>query len=295
MRSADSILFAFLASAASLVALLAPQQGAAPTPTAAAPRSFGEDATWDDGKAELSIYDAEEIVEGERRNFEATSIVVAEHFDAAQMVKKEQYAPGCVPLLKCNWFLSIPTGVYRYQQMASLFLRRSDLLVMKAAFSSQEWCGMTFAEWRRDRPGLVTHSYWDGEADVSHELGLLAENVLFYEQLPLWVRGREPQRPRTEPITLIQKRLGTSKCPPPKKVAAAIWFDGAKTEGGAERLIVRLLVDKHEDTFLLAPEFPHVLQEWRRADGTVWKLRKTTRLDYWKYSKNDFAGFLGSR
>ena len=151
---------------------------------------------------------------------------------------------------------------------------------------------MTFAEWRRDQEGLVTHSYWDGEADRTHELDDLAPNALFHEQIPLWLRGHRPEVARTEPITLIGKRLGTSKCPPPKLVAAAIFFDGQKDDGGSKRIEARLVVDKHVDTYVLAPDFPHTLLEWRRADSTTWKLEQTTRLDYWKFSKNEFAKLL---
>ena len=254
--------------------------------------SFGENPAWDDGKAELSRYAAEELVEGEKRSFEAWSIVVAEHFDPKQMVKKDGFDLAFVPVLKCNWFLRIPTGVYAYQQMASLFLRRSDLLVQKAAFSSQEWCGQTFAEWRRDQPGFITRSYWDGEADATHELPDLAPDTLFYEQVPLWVRGRRPERVRSEPIVLIAKRLGTSHCPPPKLVPATLNFDGVKGDGAEKRIEARLAFDGKEELFVLAPEFPFTLREWLRADGTLWKLLSSERLDYWKFSKNEFAGKL---
>src|SRR5262245_60979862 len=120
MRAPESTLAAATLAAAVIVACAASHAPEAPQ-QAEPPRSFGEHPAWDDGKAELSIYDAEEIVEGERRRFEAVSIVVAEHFDATQMVKKEEFDLSLVPVLKCNWVLSIPTGVTRYQQMASLF------------------------------------------------------------------------------------------------------------------------------------------------------------------------------
>ncbi len=265
--------------------------------TAVQAPSAGEHPHWNDGKAELSRYAAEAVVEGERRSFTAWSIVVAEHFDPRQMVKVEAFAPGMVPVLKCNWCVSIPTGVAAYQQLASLFLRRADALVMKAAFSSQDWCGTTFAEWRRDRDGLEYHSYWDGEADGNWPLEELATNALFHEQLPLWIRLRRPERARTEPITLIRERLFSARCPPPKRVAAAIWFDGLKgadAEGGADprRIEARLMVDKHVDTFVFAPEFPHLLREWRRADGTTWWLEKSVRLDYWNFGKDEFGSLL---
>jgi len=262
-------------------------QGRPPGPAG----SFGEEALWDDGKAEVSQFDAEEIVEGEKRSFTAWSIVVAELIDPKQMVKIEHFDLGYVPVLKCNWFLEIPTGLYRYHQMASLFLRRSDMLVIKAAFSNQEWCGTTHQEWRRDRPGLEVRSYWDGEADQSFELGELGEDVLFEEQVPLWVRARRPATAREEKITLIAKRLGTSKCPPPKLTPARLVFKGAASNAAVDAgtLEVDLVRGDATDAFLLEASFPHLLREWRRADGTTWRLKKSRRIEYWKFSKNEFA------
>jgi hypothetical protein len=265
-------------------------------PAQSAP-SAGESPHWDDGKAEVSRYAAEAVVAGERRAFTAHSIVVAELLDPSRMVKQESFEPGVIPVLKCNWIASIPTGVSSCHQLASLFLRRADGLVMKAAFSSQEWCGATFAEWRRDREGLAHHSHREGEADGRWPLDELATNTLFHEQVPLWIRLRRPEHARTERITLIRERLFCAGCPPPKQVAAAIWFDGLKgadAEDGADprRLEARLIVDKHVDTFVLAPDFPHLLREWRRADGTTFRLEKSVRLDYWNFAKNESAPAL---
>lgn len=285
-------------AAAALLACATPPAAQEPSSPPSPPRSFGEHPAWDDGKAEVCVYDAEEIVEGETRRFEATAIVVAEHFDSSQMVKREEFDLSLVPVLKCNWVLSIPTGVFRYQQMASLFVRRSDLLAMKAVWSSQEWCGTTFAEWRRDRPGFETRSYWDGEGDQHHQLHPfedLAENVLFHEQIPLWIRGRKPERARSEKVSVVAKRLGTSRCGVPKISPATIHFDGVKERAGARRIEARLAVDGREELFVLAPEFPFTLVEWRRGDGTTWKLKKSLRIDYWNYSKNQFAGYLETR
>jgi hypothetical protein len=249
--------------------------------------SFGEDHRWDDGKAEVCRYAAEEMVEGEKRSFEAVSIVAAELFDPRQMVKKEKYEPSLVPVLKCNWFLRIPTGVYSYQQMASLFVRRSDALAMKAAFSSQEWCGQTFAEWRRDRPGLAAHSYWDGEGDQTYELDAeLGADVLFYEQVPLWIRAHRPDAARSEKVQLVEKRLATSHCAAPKLVAATLTFHGRANDDAKKPLVVELARADRSDTFLLDEVFPFTLTEWRRSDGTTWKLVKSERVEYWKLNKN---------
>jgi hypothetical protein len=274
--------------AASALIAAAPLQQRGPPPGPAG--SFGEEHLWDDGKAEISQYAAEEIVEGEKRSFDAWTVVVAEMLDPMQMTKKEGWKSSYVPVLKCNWFLEIPTGVYRYHQMASLFLRRSDMLAMKVAFSSAEWCGTNFCEWRRDRPGLLVHSYWDGEGDRTFDFESPGEDELFYEQVPLWARSRRPEHPRSEKITLIEKRLATSRCPPPKLVDATLVFKGKLGDGEAARIEVDLVRGEGTDTLVLSEKLPYTLREWRRADGTLWKLKKSRRLDYWNFSKNAAAG-----
>lgn len=287
VRLAGASAAATLVAAAALIAA-GPRQQRGPPPGPAG--SFGEEHFWNDGKAEVSQYAAEEIVEGEKRSFDAWTVVVAEMLDPAQMVKKDKFSLSYVPVLKCNWFLEIPTGIYRYHQMASLFLRRSDMLAMKVAFSSSEWCGTNFCEWRRDRPGFEIHSYFDGEADQTCEFESPGENDLFYEQVPMWARSRRPEHPRSEKIMLIEKRLATSRCPPPKLVDGKIVFKGKLGEGADARIEVELVRGDATDTLVLGDALPYTLREWRRADGTVWKLKKTRRLDYWSFSKNASAG-----
>ena len=274
--------------AASVLIAAAPPQQRGPPPGPAG--SFGEEHLWDDGKAEISQYAAEEMVEGEKRSFDAWSIVVAELLDPSQMIKKDKFNLSYVPVLKCNWFLEIPTGVYRYHQMASLFLRRSDMLAMKVVFSSSEWCGTSFCEWRRDRPGFLIHSYFDGEADQTVEFENPGESDLFYEQVPLWTRSRRPEKARSEKITLIEKHLASSRCPPPKSVDATMVFKGKLGDGDDARVEVDLVHGGATDTLVLAPALPYTLREWRRADGTTWKLKKSRRFDYWNFSKNASAG-----
>jgi len=239
---------------------------------AAPPRqatSFGEHELWDDGKVELSRYAAEAIVDGETRRFTAWSVVVAERLDPAQLVATEAFALDQVAVLGCRWLLRPADDAGGSQEMAALAVRRSDGLVMRAAFSGQEWRGTTFALWRRDVEGFATRSWREGEGDAHHPLAELGSNVLFFEQLPIWIRGRHPERARREAITLIARRVATAKCTAPELLDAALWFDGAQGEGAARRLRARVVAGAREETLLFAPEFPHVLDEWRHADGTT--------------------------
>jgi hypothetical protein len=262
--------------------------------TAAAPprqaTSFGEHEYWDDGKVELARYAAEEPVEGGTRRFTAWSLVVAERLDPAQLVATEAFALDQVAVLGCRWLLRPADDAGGSQELAALSVRRSDGLVMKAAFSSQEWRGTTFALWRRDVEGFETRSWREGEGDRRHPMEELGSNALFFEQLPIWIRGRHPERARREAITLFAKRLATAKCTAPERVDATLWFDGAQGEGDARRLRARVVAGAREETLLFATGFPHLLDEWRRADGTTWRLERSERVDARELARDGFAG-----
>ena len=268
-----------------LLAALPPtprQDGAPPTPPQqprSPPGAFGEHPWWDDGKAEVSTYDAEEIVGGEKRRFEATLIVAAGLLDPARMVVEESFDPAFVPMLAFNWRLSIPSGVEGagpWSEMASLHLRRSDLLVLGAMFSSQDDREMTWARWRRDRPGFEIRSSRKDEGDATHEFEELPNDALFHEQVPLWIRSRRPERARVEKIQLVARRLATGRCPPPTLLPAALEFAG-RVDAAPPRLDVRLVTTGAPEVFELAPDFPHTLLKWSRPDGTTWTLKHTTR------------------
>ena len=40
-----------------------------------------------------------------------------------------------------------------------------------------------------------------------------------------------------------------------------------------------------EDLFILEPQSPYRLREWKKSDGGSLKLRKSLKLDYWNYNK----------
>lgn len=260
---------------------------------AAPPRqatSFGEHEGWDDGKVELSRYAAEEPADGEARRFTAWSVVGAERLDPTQLVATEAFALDQVAVLDCRWLLRPEADAASWQELATLAVRRSDGLVMKAAFSRQEWRGTTFALWRRDAEGFATHSWREGEGDARHPLEELGSNALFSEQLPIWIRGRHPERARREAIRLIAPRLATARCAAPELLDATLWFDGAQGEGAARRLRARVVARPREETLHFLPDFPHVLDEWRRADGSTWKLEQSVRVDAKELARDGFAG-----
>src|SRR5215210_9565336 len=81
------------------------------------PALLQNDSYWADGKAEFNIYAAEISRYGIARACEVLHILVREPFDPKQFVKPEGSArPEAIAVLKLNQILSVPTGLYLYQQ-----------------------------------------------------------------------------------------------------------------------------------------------------------------------------------
>lgn len=153
---------------------------------------------WGDGRAELAAYDLVFSRYGEERRGTAVAISVTETFSNSLGVKAD---PGrhpesdTFPVFKLNLVEDFPTGVYDYNLMTSAFLAITPVnglpagSTTKVSFSSQEWCGHVYQQMRLGGTGVevVSHSYFDGEADQS--LTLPGEGGLSEDALWFWARG----------------------------------------------------------------------------------------------------------
>ncbi len=170
--------------------------GPAPRSAAQTPPAFdsswSRDPLWDDGQAEVSLYEAKRPQYGKSETYEAVFIVVKEDFDAKLLVKADPPYEGrqLLPVLKLNAIHSYWTPNYPYHFLASVFVRRDDPgALVKLSVGSQEWCGNTFKLVKTaPRPELTVHSYFDGEGDAVRPLDLRSGDLL-EDQLPLALRG----------------------------------------------------------------------------------------------------------
>jgi len=252
------------------------------------------DPIWDDGRAEFSVYDGITRLEGRERAFTARVIVVKEDFVRDLLVKSDAgpVAGKTFEVLKLNYLRDVPTGMYDFHQMASVFFERTTFRAVKYAASSMESCGLTFvvAKPEDGRLAHVSHSYWDAEGDRTQTIEW-SQNAVFYDGLPLWLRGfdlAEPARREMQVLpTQLQSRVGT-----PAVEAATLQFEGAdETRGG--RYAVRMTHGRGEDRLWFEPEAPHVLWRWEKANGTVLELRRTQRVPYWERTAPEDAALVG--
>ncbi len=253
---------------------------AAPAPSTAPvwKPGFGLAPLWNDGNAEVSQYEARDVRYGVARTSRAVLIVVAEDLLRDRLVKPD--APDSRPavrVLKLNQVRSIPTGVYVYEQMLSAFLRAESLSPVKLTVSSHEWCGNTFVEWRRDRPVVQIRTYFEspGDVDAPFELG----DALFYDALPLQLRGLDFERTREAAVRVVDSLFLSHPAAPS---VAAGRLTVSRVDAPSPLWRVTLLRGDRRDTFDFEAADPHRLVRWERSDGGSLRLIDSRRFRYWE-------------
>nr|MDQ2659518.1 hypothetical protein [Verrucomicrobiota bacterium] len=209
-------------------------------------------------------------------------ILVREPFDPKQLVKPEGAPrPDTIPVLKMNQILQMPTGLYVYQQAHSNFWRVSDAQLLKFSLTSNDSCGNTSKEARRagDEFTYDYRTYWDGMAGGTETVTLPA-NGHFYDELPWLVRTidfSKPSVPFEIPLagSIINSRKDT------------FVFQPAKISFTANERAIEVKVEHAAgiDYFTLDRDGPHLLREWKAADGSHLKLKRNLKVDYWNYNK----------
>jgi hypothetical protein len=127
---------------------------------------------WYAGEAEITSYKLQQARYGEARDGESVLIFVTEPFLPNVQVKADASHSDNIPVLKLNATKNYLTGIYPYSIMTSTFYPVHDNRhAIKVAFSSQEWCGQVYAQLNnRDNFDVMSHSYFEGEADQDLEL-----------------------------------------------------------------------------------------------------------------------------
>src|SRR3954466_14875601 len=237
---------------------------------------------WADGKAEFNIYDAQIARYGVPRPTEVLHILVREPMDLKQFVKPENpNQPGAVAVLKLNQILHVPTGLYVYQQMHSNFWRVDNAQLVKFSLTSSDSCGNTYKQARRNGEQFTYdyRTYWDGMASGSEDLKPPA-NGYFYDELPWLVRTVDFSKPGAPfEIQLAGSAINSKK--------DAFNFQPAKISFTATERAIDVAVQHAAGTdhFILDRDGPHLLREWKAADGSHLKMKRNLKVDYWNYNK----------
>ena len=289
-------------SAAMIVVMLAACSPAPPPATRTEPAApakpaltegFGAawamDPMWDDGQAEVALYEAKRPQYGKIESYESVFIVVKEDFNPQLYVKADAPYDGkrLLPVLKLNAVHSYWTDRYPYHYLLSVFVRRSDpASLVKLALGSQEWCGATFKMVKTwgGRPELLYHTYWDGEGDAARPLDLRPGDLL-EDQMPLSLRslkfapGLELRR-RILPSLISNNLHGYGGFTDATLHVAG--EEEIRTPAGrfaAWKLEVKF--GEVQQTWWFEKAETHILLRMDSSDGRTWLLKSRTRKPYW--------------
>ena len=255
--------------------------------------SFGLDSSWDDGLAEVAHYDAHRKVYGVDRSFQTTLITLKEEFDAKTAVKADAPYAGrqIITVLKLNILSWIPTENYPYSYMTSVFARRDDpRILVKAASSSQEWCGTTFKEvvtWDGP-PRLQFHSYFDAQADGMHPIALDA-GALLEEQLFLAMRAALPAAGKSAELLVLESLISNSVPRAPVARMLTLVNSSGESLSTPAGLFETNRYDLYDGTVSAGPVLSYWIEKGARralvkfstADGRSLLLKEINRRNYW--------------
>lgn len=241
---------------------------------------------WDDGLAEVAIYDAERVVYDKKRSFEFTQITVKEDFNRAHNVKTDDYSRSDLfPVLKVNQFARIPTEKYPYHYLTSLFLHREQPWALhKLTTSSQEWCGNTFKAITDEGNSYQEYynSYFDGQGEGHRDL---PKNALFEDQLPSTLRALRFQDGLRLQANVVES-LQNNKALAPVVYQAKLSTVKTDLEGQAAWQVIVRLEEGKQNTYWFASQYPNQLLQQETWDGRKLKLKQLSRYAYWQEGGN---------
>ena len=249
---------------------------------------------WHAGKAEVSSYVLKQSRYGETRDGKAVLIFVTEDLSRKLQVKLDDPTEGRkVNVMKLNFMKNFITGIYPYSMMLSVFTPtnpQKEPATLKAAMSSQEWCGQIYSQMnlRGNRYAIKSHSYFEQEADerFSVRQALLEDEIwnlirLDHEHLP---EGEIEIIPG-----LFHSRLNHVDIKIRKAVAERSESDSVYTYN------VRFPEDQRELLINYEKSFPFKILSWSESWIENGKTMETTAtldeslfIDYWTKNKNEF-------
>ena len=207
-----------------------------------------------------------------------------EPFDPKQLVKQEgPPRPETIAVLKMNQILNVPTGLYVYQQMHSNFWRVDNAQLLKFSAHEQRQLRQHLQggapHWRSVHLRLPNILGWHGERQLKN-LAVPA-NGYFYDELPWLVRTIDFTQAEHAPSRF------SSPVPTINSKKDTFAFQPAKISFTATERAIDVAVQHAAGTdhFMLDRDGPHLLREWKAADGSHLKMKRNLKVDYWNYNK----------
>ncbi len=251
---------------------------------------------WYSGKAEVNTYTLDQSRYGEPREGSAALIFVSEDFSKSKHVKLDDPAAAGedkVTVLKMNFTKNFVTGIYPYSMMLSVFkpINGGDHPhAMKAAMSSQEWCGQVFSQINLagNQFTFTGHSYFEKEGEESFAMESTWLEDELWNQIRLSPEDLPVGEVRIIPGLFFTRLKHSSLKPLRASVTRADSVDQVRYE-------IKYLDQARNLIIIYQKQFPHQILGWEERFEergqfmrTKAVLNKSMLIDYWTKNKNEF-------
>lgn len=242
------------------------------------------DPLWEDGMAEVCVYEGKEMRYGQLRDTRLELITVREFMDREKLVKTSPSNVKAVPVMKQNLLRNTRTGVYEYRQMSASYMHRENGDLVKVAASSQEWCGTSDAEllFREDETVFRRQNYMDDQGSSSSKVSASAQ-VWVEDAIILQLRSRLHSLNTGEPQLGVAQFLSNN----PRWKELDVTVTSVKERRWKKKPVteVAMKIGEVEWTFFFAKDATRKLLHLKNSRGEVLDLVAWKRFDYWNRSK----------
>ena len=254
---------------------------------------WAKNQLWDDGMAEVAIYEATKEIYGKSRPFDYVYILVKEEFNKSYQVKTDDYSrDDLYAVMKINKFCRVETLAYPYHFLTSIFVHRDNPESLhKLSHTSQEWCGNTSKEFleKGNKYQYSYMSYFDGEGSGQIKI---EKGPWFEDQLSYTLRTLDFKDGLAFDILLYPTQV-TNKANTPKPIKAQVNIEKSNIEDDLEGLKEDLIQepwkisitkeDQGSMTYWINGTYPNYLLKMESSDGRSLQLKEIKRDKYWDY------------
>lgn len=242
--------------------------------------------TWDEGLAEIDLYEGKLNKYGILRDASVELITVREYFHPERFVKTAGPTVGganSLPVMKQNFTRRIRTGIYEYVQAGSTFVHRNSGDLLKVSAISTEWCGNSSALLTCDgNSRSLRISNYMGDGGFNIQSVEAADDLLFYDQLILYLRQHADALQPGASLRIADTLISNN---PAYQEQTAVIRSVERTsvpEGtNPNHIVVTIEFTDRTETFRLENNPLRTLARWENNLGEWLGLRKTFFLDYW--------------
>lgn len=258
-------------------------------------------AYWNQGKAELSVFDLKQARYSEIHRGEAILITVTEPFLPGRQVKSELASNrGEITVLKTQLMKRFATGIYDYQLTTTAFKPLYDgrfPYLLKTSTTSVDWCGHTFLQvnFRDNQYEIQSRSYFESESDEDFKIGSAFPEDEIFSRLRI-DPGTLPQGDFKVIPSAMSLRLRHKKASVLTANGQLRPYNGKDIQGKNLSEYHVTFSDDRELSVIYTNTFPYSIKGFKETYAesfgqkkrltTLAVLKSTKLTDYWARNKN---------